>query len=79
MKKDYDKFPSNSYLRTYEMKSFFDRDNWEIIYSVENHIREYSPNIYNNNKVHSHRTGTLFAKKKYSRRKLRYKYTYNLY
>lgn len=76
--KDYDKYPSNSYLRTYEMKKYFDRDNWEIIYSVENHIREYSPNIFNN-KIHTHKTGTLFAKKKHSRRKLRYKYTYNLY
>lgn len=63
MKKDYNKYPENSYLRTYEMKKYFDRYNWEIIYSVENHIREYNPNIFNN-KIHTHKTGTLFSKKK---------------
>ena len=67
MKKDYNKYPSNSYLRTYEMKKYFDKNNWEIIYSIENHTREYNPNIYNN-KIHTHKTGILFAKKKNSGR-----------
>lgn len=75
--KNYNLYPSNSYFRTYEMKEMFDKNYWEIIYSVENHIRQHGPHI-NNNKLHYHKTGTIFAKKKNHRRKLRYKYTYNI-
>lgn len=75
---DYESYPANSYLRTYEMKKFFDKNNWEIIYSVENHTRQHGPHI-NNPNLHYHKTGTIFAKKKNFRRKLKYKYTYNIH
>ena len=67
----------NSYFKSYEMKSYFDTDKWDILYCIENHKRVHGPHIYNN-KVHYHKTGTIFAKKKYSRRKSVCKYHYNI-
>lgn len=76
--KNYELYPSNSYFRSYEMKSYFNSDNWNILYSIENHIRQHGPHIYDKT-LHYHKIGILFAQKKNTRKKLRYKYTYNLF
>lgn len=74
---DYINYPENQYFRPYEMKSYFDLNDWEIIYSIENHVRIHTAHPFN--KVnHFHKVGTIFARKKNNRRKLIYRYIYTI-
>lgn len=74
---DYMKYSLNQYFIPYEMKSYFDLNDWEIIYSIEGHKRIHPSHPFNK-KDHFHKIGTIFARKKNNRRKLIYRYIYSI-
>lgn len=68
---------SNTHFNPYEMKSYFDLNNWEILYSIEGHTRGHKSHPFNN-KNHNHKTGSIFARKKNHRKKIIYRYVYSI-
>lgn len=70
-------YPKEQYLRPFEMKQYFDTNNWDIIYSFEGRTKEHGSHPGDNSK-HSHIVGSIFVKRKNLRKKLNYRYTYNI-
>ena len=74
--KDISNFSRNQYLRKGEMKSYFDPRIWDIITVIENdYCTRHNGHPYHK-KVHEHRVGHIFAKKKNNR--LVHKYYYDI-
>lgn len=71
---DYEKYPKEQYLRLGDMKKYFDIDNWEIINIIERENDMIHRPHPDNNKVHYHRVGYVFARKKNNRLKYRLNY-----
>ena len=67
----------NKYLKLFEMKSYFDFNDWEILYSVEGHNRIHKAHVFNN-KDHIHKVASIFAQKKSRRKSLVYRYVYTI-
>lgn len=62
--KDISNFSKNQYLRSGEMKTYFNKKNWEIITLIENNrlTRHNGHPGHKNN--HEHKVGHVFARKK---------------
>lgn len=68
---NYEKYSKEQYLRSGEMKKYFDIDNWEIITIIERENDMIHRPHPNNNEIHFHRVGYVFARKKNNRLKYR--------
>jgi len=61
---DYSNYYKNQYLRTGEMKEYFNKYDWEIISLIEHNKHTSHKKHPNHNRDHFHRVGHIFLKKK---------------
>ena len=73
---DVSNFPNSQYLRSSEMKKYFDDKVWNIITLIENERLTWHNGHPFHQKNHKHRVGHIFAQKKNNR--LVHKYTYKI-
>lgn len=74
--KDVSNFPKSQYLRSQEMKNYFDDKVWDIISLIENERLTQHKGHPFHRKSHKHKVGHVFAKKKNNR--LRHNYAYKI-
>ncbi|MBE6150532.1 MAG: hypothetical protein E7162_01770 [Firmicutes bacterium] len=73
---DVSSFPKSRYLRSREIKDYFDEKVWEIITLIENErLTNHNGHPFHKKK-HNHKVGHVFARKKNNR--LVHKYKYNI-